>query len=148
MKRKIFIFGNHLPENRILEKAQLVRQQIVKEELGSLQTTTFTSDLPRCYKNADSLRVPLYSDNRYRAKGLLGSKLYSPALLAEAIQNGDENQHRIAIAVVNYSEEGVIELLKELGADQCVLDLVSRLRVNLEENVIHFDQEDNSLQLF
>jgi hypothetical protein len=49
---------------------------------------------------------------------------------------------------VNYSEEGVIELLKELGADQCVLDLVSRLRVNLEENVIHFDQEDNSLQLF
>lgn len=145
MKRKIVIFGNHLPENMILEKTKKVRQQLEKERLSGLQTTTYVSDSSRCYKHADLVNEQLYGDNLHRANGLVHSKLRPPELLAETIQN-EKNQHRIVVLVVNYSVDGLTELLKKLGADQCILDLAQT--INLEEDIAYFDQKNNSLQVF
>lgn len=147
MKRKIFIFGNCLPSNLIPEKTTEMRHQLKKEGLGELQTTLYVSSSASCYKTADLINEKVNGNNLHRTDGIPSSKLYPPKLLAEIVQ-GKENHHQIVVLVVNYSTDGLIGLLKNLGSSgKNILGLVHRQKVKLEKDIIFLDQASGSLQI-
>ena len=143
MKRIFVVFGSHLPDNKITEKADKVRQEILKEGLEDLQTTTYVSDLSRCWKHADQVSDLLYGNRHHRVDGLVKSKIYPPKLLAETVHK-EVNQHQITILIVNYVlQKELKELLKGLGAEKFIFNLVPS--ISLEKDVVYFNQKDMSL---
>ena len=86
MKRTIVIFGNSLPEDMIPEKAGYVSQQMNKEDIKDLQSIIRVSSLSNCWKRGDALVSLLNGYPKHRSRGIIGSKVFSPKLLAEKIK--------------------------------------------------------------
>ena len=141
---KILIVSNQVPEELVASKSMEIRTYLQDGYKCFLQPSVVVSQLSNCWKIGDKISDFLLGNNKHRWKGL-NSEEHSPEGMVSQI---NKQGHEIVLTVVHYqNKKKIVTMLKQLGCSgKKNFSQITQMR--LANNIIGFNQSNNSLVLF